>query len=97
MSDFPHLWRVTGVSGSAPCLRGTGILAGFVASRFAAGESIAELAEDYPHVSEAHIVDAIRLVVASTMGRQGRLEAIRRRMEALVPLETRTKQEGISR
>jgi uncharacterized protein (DUF433 family) len=88
MTDFLQLWRIEGVSGGAPCLRGTGIIAGFVASRFAGGDSIKELADDY-RVSEEHVVDAIRLVVAATMGRQGRLEQIRRRMDALVPLEPR--------
>jgi uncharacterized protein (DUF433 family) len=82
------LWRVEGVSGGAPCLRGTGIIASFVASRFAAGDSIAEMALDY-RVSEEALIDAVRLVVAATMGRQGRLAAIERRMDALVPLETR--------
>jgi uncharacterized protein (DUF433 family) len=60
--NFGYLWRQHGISGGAPCLDGTGILVSFVASRFAAGETVAELARDYA-VHPEHIEAAIRFVV----------------------------------
>lgn len=57
-----RIWRNADVSGGAPCLAGTGVLVSFVASRFAAGETIQELAKDYA-VDSQTIEAAIRLMV----------------------------------
>lgn len=63
-ATFPYLWRCAGVSGGYPCLRTTGILVEFVAGRFAAGESIAALADAYG-VPPVAVEDAIRLIVVA--------------------------------
>jgi uncharacterized protein (DUF433 family) len=85
---FEHITRVEGVFGGRPVLRGTGISAVVIAGRFAAGESIAELAADY-RVQEAAVTDAIRLVVAATFGRKGMLAEIKWRAYDSVPLEAK--------
>lgn len=56
------LQRKAGVSGGGACIGRTGILASFVASRFAAGESLNALARDYD-VPVRDITNAVRLVL----------------------------------
>jgi len=78
-------WRETvtvlpGVSGGAPIVRGTGFSVEFLASRFAAGESLAELAEDYDMTLET-VENAIRAVVWAAFGRRGLRAETARRLE----------------
>lgn len=53
------VWRNPKVGFGAYCIRGTGIRVEFVASRWAAGETIRSLAIDYD-LSRDRIEDAIR-------------------------------------
>lgn len=83
--DFGHLWRIADIGGGRVCFADTGIGVEVVAGRFAAGESIAELAKDYglpPRVIEA----GIRLVVTGAGGRFGIRRDVVRRMEDQIPL-----------
>lgn len=83
---FPNLQRVEGVSGGGPCLKGTGILAEFVADRFLAGESIARIAQDYRDVTEAMVVDAIRLALYLRGGTNLLTGRALRKLEHVLPL-----------
>lgn len=58
---FPLVHRHVGIRGGICCLKGTGVFVEFVAGRFAAGETITELAHDY-NVSVNIIEEGIRLV-----------------------------------
>ena len=60
--DFCYLQRLDGVSSGGVCFAGTGVLVEFVVSRFMAGESLAELAEDYA-LSVQMIEAGIRLLL----------------------------------
>jgi len=84
-SEFGRLQRREGVSGDGVCLADSGILVTFLASRFAAGESITELARDYGR-EEKDIEAAIRLVVLCSSGRHGVRVETERRMEDRIPL-----------
>jgi uncharacterized protein (DUF433 family) len=59
---FPRIWRCAGVMCGEPCLRATRIPAAIIADRFAAGDSISLLADDYG-VPVASVIDALRLVI----------------------------------
>lgn len=88
-SLFPRIWRLNDLASGQPCVRGTRIIATFLAERFAGGESIQALADEYA-ISATAVEDAVRLVVAASAGSRGTLARTERRMEALVPLETRS-------
>jgi uncharacterized protein (DUF433 family) len=88
MSDFPHLWRMHGVKGGQPCIRGTGILVWCIVSRYLGGDSIRSLAKDYG-VPRAAIEQCIALVLTGAYGKRGLLADVERRMSAELPLETR--------
>lgn len=66
------LSRRNGVHGGAVCVRGTGVSAEVLASRFAGGDSVSLLARDY-NLTMEQVEDAIRAIVRSAMGRQGLL------------------------
>lgn len=85
MDRFRFIARVEGVSAGVPIVKGTGIGVWMLASRFAAGESIEAIADDY-HISVLQVTDAIRLVVAATFGQRGMLFEVERRMDRLVEL-----------
>jgi uncharacterized protein (DUF433 family) len=61
-TPYTRLWRCAGVRGGAPCLRTTRVPVDIVAERFAAGESIENIATDYG-VPAANVAEAIRFVV----------------------------------
>jgi uncharacterized protein (DUF433 family) len=62
LGDLSHIWRKVGIKSGRPCIRNTGILVEIVVERFVAGESIAEIAEDFSISPEA-ILHAIRLAL----------------------------------
>lgn len=88
MSDFPLLWRMDGIKGGQPCIRGTGIIAEVLAGMFAAGDSIQSIAVDYG-IEEEAVIQCVRLMLTGCYGRQGLLADVDRRMTAQLPLETR--------
>lgn len=85
---FDRLWRIDDIAGGQPCIKGTGIIASCVAGCFAAGDSIDRLASEYDVDPEA-ILQCVRLMLWACHGQRGTLAEIERRMEALVPKETR--------
>jgi uncharacterized protein (DUF433 family) len=87
--NLPLLWRHPDIKGGQVCIRGTGIIARYVADCFAGGDSIEALVDDYDVEPEA-IRQCIRLMLFGCHGRNGLLAGVERRMEALVPLETRS-------
>lgn len=87
---FPLVHRNYGIRGGVCCLNGTGVFVEFIAGRFSAGESIADLACDY-HVSADIIEEGIRLVVAGAFCARGLPVRIERRMESFVPLDDHPK------
>lgn len=60
--NFGYLWRREGIRGGRPCLDGTGVPVDALVDRFVAGESLAELAEDY-RLSLPRVEAAVRLVL----------------------------------
>lgn len=64
----------------APHLEGTRIRVEAVVSRFVAGETIAELAEDY-EISAWEVEAMVRAVCAAAYGRHGILMPVYRRMQ----------------
>lgn len=83
--DFGRLQRREGVKGGAVCFGDTGVTVEFVAGRFAAGESLDELAKDYN--TDRRSIDAgMRLVIASAFGQRGLPVRIVRAMEDRIPL-----------
>lgn len=85
---FDRLWRLSDIAGGQPCIKGTGIMASCIAGMYAGGDSIEALAGEYDVDPDA-IEQCIKLVLWATYGQRGTLAEIDRRMEALVPLETR--------
>lgn len=81
------LQRVDGVSSGAVCLKGTGIMAEFVASRFAAGETAESIASDYG-VPLCHVEAAIRLVLLVNGTALWSKRALKR-LDQFVPMERR--------
>lgn len=86
-ANFGYLWRMDGVRGGAPCLDETGLSAEVLAGRFAAGDSIAELADEYGY-KVARIEAAIRLVL---FARGINLDEKRaaRKVDLVIPLQQR--------
>ena len=76
-------WRNQARCSGQVCVRGTRIMAWAVASRFAAGESIASISMDF-NISAASVAESIRLVVSASFGRQGIFRQVEKRMEQLV-------------
>ena len=62
--DFGLLSRLMRMKGGQVCIDGTGVVVEHVAARFAAGETVEELATDYA-VSRRAIDAAIRLVLVA--------------------------------
>lgn len=87
-ANFPLLWRMHGVKGGQPCIRGTGILVWCVVGRYLAGDSIRDLARDYD-VPRVAIEQCIALVASGAFGRLGLLADAERRIAAELPLEAR--------
>lgn len=85
---FDAIWRIDDIAGGQPCLKGTGVIVSCIAGMYAAGESIERLAEEY-RVEPEVIEQCIKLMLWACHGQRGTLAEIDRRMDALVPLETR--------
>jgi uncharacterized protein (DUF433 family) len=85
--NLPLLWRHPDIKGGQVCIRGTGIIAQFVAGCFAGGDSIEGIAQNYSVEPEA-VRQCIRLMLFGCHGRNGLLAGVERRMESLVSLET---------
>ena len=85
MSEWPLLARVEGVRSGRPCIRATGVLVEVLVDRFAAGESIVEIAQDYALPYDA-VLMAIRFVSATAGHFSNR--RIDRRAEKLLPIES---------
>jgi uncharacterized protein (DUF433 family) len=81
------LSRRNDISFGAVVVRGTGIRVEILAGRFAAGESIRELADDYALAPET-VEAAIRALLTAASGARGFPVALMRRLDDLVPLET---------
>jgi uncharacterized protein (DUF433 family) len=89
-TKFPNLWRVDDIcGGQAVLLKGTGIIADVVAGRFAAGDSIESIADDY-RVDADLVLDAIRCIVGGAFGRTGLRVEVERKMFDAVPLTYRS-------
>jgi hypothetical protein len=75
MAKWPLLWRKDNVGWSRCCIDQTGMAAWVLASRFAAGESIADIAADMRVGAEA-VEQAVQLWVRAAGGFNGeRVEA----------------------
>jgi uncharacterized protein (DUF433 family) len=85
---FDQLWRIGDIAGGQVCIKDTGVIASCIAGMFAAGDSIERLAEEY-RVEPVVIEQCIKLMLWACIGQRGTLAGVERRMEALVPLESR--------
>jgi uncharacterized protein (DUF433 family) len=77
-------WRVVQTDDTCwgrPRLDGTRLTVEFIVGRFASGESIAELAEDY-RCEQAAIEELVRSVAKAAYGNRGLLAEIERRLLA---------------
>ena len=61
--EMKGITRTPGISSGAPCVAGTGIQARILAGRFSAGESVADLCDDYGLLPE-QVEMAIRFELA---------------------------------
>jgi uncharacterized protein (DUF433 family) len=87
VDNFGLLQRVDGVRSGRPCLAGSGLLVDALVGRFVAGDSIAELADEYREKPE-RIEAAIRLVL---FARGTNIEERRaaQKVDSVLPLLTR--------
>jgi len=58
--DFKRISQNPGVMGGKPCIRGTRITVARVVSQIGVGQSIESLLEDYPALSRADVLEALR-------------------------------------
>ncbi len=70
LGKFHGAGYIEGVGGSLVCVKGTGIIVSALADRFAAGESIHSLADDY-ELPEWQVESCLRLFLCSLSGRHG--------------------------
>ena len=79
------VWGMGDMGGGVVCFDGTGVRVEFVTGRFAAGETIEELARDYA-LTPRDIEAGLRLVVSGAFSSQGLRVVVARAMEEQIPL-----------
>ena len=58
--DFKRISQNPGIMGGKPCICGTRITVTRVVSQIGSGQSIESLLDDYPHLTRADVLEALR-------------------------------------
>ncbi len=70
MTDFDRITRIPGVMGGRPCIRGMRVTVAAVVSQIAAGQTIAEVLQDYPYLEAEDLVQSLRYAAWRTSERE---------------------------
>ena len=57
--DHPRITQIPGVMGGKPCIKGTRITVEVLIDHLSAGETVAELLEGYPDITEGDVRAAL--------------------------------------
>ena len=57
--DHPRITKIPGVMGGKPCIKGTRITVEVLIDHLSAGETVAELLEGYPDITEGDVRAAL--------------------------------------
>lgn len=93
MTAFPRITQDPAVMGGKPCIRGTRVTAAAIGLQIDAGRTVAEILADYPHLEHEDVAEALCYAAwhaqenGPTPDRPTTLEELRRRLNALTPVE----------
>lgn len=68
--EFKHISQTPGVMGGKPCIKGTRITVARVVGQIGAGQSIEGLLGDYPQLTNADVLEALRYAAWLTEERE---------------------------